>query len=551
MKVLKKLLPSCQLREFITVFIVFYSFLAVQIINATDSEQRYDQTQSTALQTQTLNYLVPSKLSFHVEPASDTKEAKPFNPAAEIRVYTQSDEWCQNLGTEADPWIVEAVLSGGDSNARLVGTTRVSSANGTFNFTDLSISLAGTGYMIAFTIVHPSNVTIPPVSSGPHNVQVRAFTYEFKYDLTQVFEYAPFHPPINVTVLDADDSSVVETGWAGRTWKLKAELFQNNQTSGSLSGTSEVTIESGVGKFDDLSVSVVGSNYHFRLSVNTDPSSVYSGETTTDTFSVAPREFTVLVQSNIGDCNDTIVCGMQPAIQIRNHYPESDATNLDGAWSVVAYTCDEAKEPVQGTTTVSLATATGHAQFNDLKFANAAQNLSLCFNVTVSPTEPRYSSLRAQTSPFHVNPRMMCLREVTPPSNTTQNVVFATQPVLEVVDCFTGVKTIDVIVNVTAALTVKPQPSGTYVLGNSSVVSVNGDVNFVDLKVDHYGEGMSLTFSSPALSQEVCFYNPSSFRVIPLKGIIFARTYFRKFKKNRILRGLVFANRPFFNFCED
>jgi len=509
MKVLKKLLPSCQLREFITVFIVFYSFLAVQIINATDSEQRYDQTQSTALQTQTLNYLVPSKLSFHVEPASDTKEAKPFNPAAEIRVYTQSDEWCQNLGTEADPWIVEAVLSGGDSNARLVGTTRVSSANGTFNFTDLSISLAGTGYMIAFTIVHPSNLTIPPVSSGPHNVQVRAFTYEFKYDLTQVFEYAPFHPPINVTVLDADDSSVVETGC------------------------------------------VVGSNYHFRLSVNTDPSSVYSGETTTDTFSVAPREFTVLVQSNIGDCNDTIVCGMQPAIQIRNHYPESDATNLDGAWSVVAYTCDEAKEPVQGTTTVSLATATGHAQFNDLKFANAAQNLSLCFNVTVSPTEPRYSSLRAQTSPFHVNPRMMCLREVTPPSNTTQNVVFATQPVLEVVDCFTGVKTIDVIVNVTAALTVKPQPSGTYVLGNSSVVSVNGEVNFVDLKVDHYGEGMSLTFSSPALSQEVCFYNPSSFRVIPLKGIIFARTYFRKFKKNRILRGLVFANRPFFNFCED
>ena len=488
---------------FFALYIVLLFPLAVQITNATDGELRYDQTQATSLQTQTLNYLIPSKLSFHVASASDTKEGKPFKPAAEIRVYTNNDEWCQNLGTEADPWIIEAVLSGGDSNAKLTGTTRVASANGTFNFTDLSISLVGTGYSIAFSVVYPTNVTIPTISSGPHNVQARALTYDFKYDFAQVFEYAPFYPPINVTVLDADDGTVVETGWANRDWKLKAELFQKSQASALLSGTSEVKIESGVGKFDDLSVTTVGSDYHFRLSVSTTPSSVYAGSQDTSTFSVAPRQFTVLVQTSIADCNDTIVCGVQPVIQIRNHYPESDATNLDGSWSVIAYSCTDDQEPVQGTATVSLDTSTGNAKFTDLKFSKPSQNQTLCFNVTVTPSEARYLDLRAQTDMFDVKPRMVCLQEKTAPSNTTMNVAFTTQPVLEVVDCSTGVKAPDIVINVTASLTVKPKHEGIYVLGNRTVTSSNGEVVFSDLKVTHYSVAATLTYTSPDLSQEV------------------------------------------------
>ena len=62
------------------------------------------------------------------------------------------------LGTIENPWQMTATLRSGTGHASAIlgVTTTVTSANGWFNFTDLTLSHAGLGYIIDFDITMPS-----------------------------------------------------------------------------------------------------------------------------------------------------------------------------------------------------------------------------------------------------------------------------------------------------------------------------------------------------------------------------------------------------------
>uniref|UniRef100_A0A7M5XJA2 G8 domain-containing protein n=2 Tax=Clytia hemisphaerica TaxID=252671 RepID=A0A7M5XJA2_9CNID len=258
-----------------------------QVLNGT---LRFDQTQSTTPIVQTLTFDIPSTMSIYNTPSTTISEGRAFDVPTVLRTFTSDNEWVQNLGTVKDPWVVEATLSGGDADAKLVGTTRVSAIDGQFNFTDLSISHPGSGYQITYTIVLPANATPPAITSSPITVIERQLKYDVQFDIATSYQYAPVRNSPVITVQDIADSAVVNTGWAGRKWIAKAELIHNGQSSSAIHGTTEVEFVDGVATLDDVRVDLSGSNFQLKLSVYTVPSSSYSHESTSLLFSVQPRQ---------------------------------------------------------------------------------------------------------------------------------------------------------------------------------------------------------------------------------------------------------------------
>ena len=64
-----------------------------------------------------------------------------------------------DLGIKEDPWALTVTIKSGTGHpdAVLGGTTTITSVEGWFNFTDLFISHAGSGYVLMFDITTPSS----------------------------------------------------------------------------------------------------------------------------------------------------------------------------------------------------------------------------------------------------------------------------------------------------------------------------------------------------------------------------------------------------------
>ena len=454
---------------------------------------------------------MPSILNMTLTPSVESNETIIFLQQPEFKVYSTDGQLCDNLGFDS-PWYIEASLdsnSGGDIKAQLLGSTRIAFVNGTANFTDLAISHSGSGFIITYSIVQPiANQIISPPPTSTHNIKERVLNINFNYNVSHAFESAPLHPQPNVQVIDEADGSIVATGWKNRTWHLKAQLLQNNvQKPNLVYGASETTIINGIGRFFNLSVSEPGVGYQLKFMVNTVPLSSYEFEETTELFNVSERQFNVILSNPIGDCNDTVVCGNQPIIQIRNHHPDSDATNLDGVWTVTAYTCSNIHPQVKGTNQLIINNQTGNVEFTDLHFNEAVENITLCFNVTVNPDEPRYVNLRTSSEVFDVNSRLLCLNETTRVDDAKEGIVFGQQPMLHVIDCATGnlalnITEIEVLVSLN-----KPPATNQVLSGTHTVTSVQSVVQFTDLQIDMYGVDLTLSYSSSRLFVNVSFFH--------------------------------------------
>lgn len=433
-----------------------------------------------------------------VTPSSDTNETVPFPVQPEFQVFDANNNLCENLGLT--PWVLTAeILSGGDPNARVLGVTNVTFVNGTAKFNDLSISHAGSAYVIRYFISYPANAShITAAQSGPHNVHERDLDIVFSVFINNTRENTPISPQPNVTVVDKADGSIVETGWKGRSWWFYAELLQNGVSSSEVFGLSNVTIDNGAGAFTNLAVSEVGSGFQFNFFVNTTPPSSYTGFYQTEIFNVSEGEYTLRIAQDIGNCNDTVVCGMQPILEIRHVHPDSPAIGLndDGTtWSINATLCSEAQQLI-GTTLVEVDYATGKANFSDLKLAETATTERLCYTIIVTPANPMYNNIHVTGASFDVNARQFYLAEVTVPAGANQNVAFSTQPTLEIrtvgtgqrADPFTGTW------NVTAAIGANPNTG--VLSGTTSVSSSGTNITFTDLVISTYGVDYTLTYTS-------------------------------------------------------
>ncbi|XP_033758550.1 fibrocystin-L-like [Pecten maximus] len=186
-----------------------------------------------------------------------------ITPGAEGNVFVQQPKLhftdttgahVSNLGVASIPWKVQAVLrSGSGSNilATLAGNTTVDFVDGWANFSDLSLSHSGSGFIIDFNIIFPeSNFTS---ESEPLVVPLRPFKVDLAY--TAGNAYTGNAHELRFKVVDTTTNSKVDNlVWNGGVWSAVVTASGTSGYSGTLSGTTSATFSPSTSEvtFNDL-----------------------------------------------------------------------------------------------------------------------------------------------------------------------------------------------------------------------------------------------------------------------------------------------------------
>jgi hypothetical protein len=159
------------------------------------------------------------------------------------------------------PVTVVIAAGTGASGATLLGTTVVNAVNGVADFSDLSIQKAGTGYKLSASspgvagvnsasfAINPATATTTHFASQPATTTAGATIAAFDVDVRDQYNNVvkTFVGTVNITITSA-------TGAPGAV----------------LSGTTTLTLVSGVATFSDLSINLPGSgNTAYRLTAST------------------------------------------------------------------------------------------------------------------------------------------------------------------------------------------------------------------------------------------------------------------------------------------
>ncbi|XP_069115426.1 fibrocystin-L-like [Argopecten irradians] len=159
-----------------------------------------------------------------------------------------------NLGVAAIPWQVQAVLRAGSGSnilATLAGNTTVNFVNGWANFTDLSLSHSGTGFIIDFNIIFPeSNYTL---ESEPLAVALRSFKVDLAYSAGNV--YTSRAHELRFKIVDTITNSKVDNlVWNGAVWSAVLSASSTSGYGGSFTGTTSASFNLGTSEvtFNDL-----------------------------------------------------------------------------------------------------------------------------------------------------------------------------------------------------------------------------------------------------------------------------------------------------------
>ena len=108
----------------------------------------------------------------------DVLEMAPITFYPYLYLTNANNEQLENIGSDADPWLVTATLIAGPENSTVEGVRTVSVKNGFANFTELVFSTEGSDYQLSFTVTYPEGLTIPAVDSiifevGPRPLGVK------------------------------------------------------------------------------------------------------------------------------------------------------------------------------------------------------------------------------------------------------------------------------------------------------------------------------------------------------------------------------------------
>ena len=445
-------------------------------------------------------YLIPKKLLLVTQPSEESNETVPFPVQATLQMFDSLDRWVNNLGTKLAPWKVTASLikGTGDPNARLIGNTTVQFVNGTANFSNLAISHNGTGYEILYKVTYPTSVSFE-VTNGSHVIKERKFEYNFTTNFTEVFDAMPFAFQPSVVIYDVANSEVVETGWKNRTWLFKAELIVGVNTGAEFLGNSQSEIRNGIGSFHNLSIDQNGNDFQIILTIETTPSSGYKASYTTEKFNVKDRVFYLYLSRGLDDCNDTVVCGQQPIVQVRSVYPSGLAGNIGKQgrnWHVNVTSCyPSSKNKLLGKTYKKIPMS-GEIVFNDLSFDFVSSNERLCFSVDIHPSYPKYDNLNISNNNIVVSKRQLEIREIVTPDDANETIAFGKQPVVQVYDKGTNLAAYPLHENIVVTASLSVTHNGAVLSGTKTVTVQNTTAHFTDLEISAYGVGFVLQYQT-------------------------------------------------------
>ncbi|XP_033119895.1 fibrocystin-L-like [Anneissia japonica] len=223
-------------------------------------------------------YQFPSIMNIIVQPAN-ASEGQPFVVQPRICVLDSNGAVVANLGHSSHPWKMQASLQEGTrtSGGQLVGNTTTDVIFGCANFTDLTIDLPGTQYILDFSIFYPNESTLEmvstvgfPVKESMYNIVISSQPtgsvkilekFDVQFDLVDVFTMA-------------NAKGLVAKGY---NWTATVSLYMPSNYIGRLEGDTsvEVDLKSAQGVFYNLSVDAAGFQYVLEVDVVTVPSSTY------------------------------------------------------------------------------------------------------------------------------------------------------------------------------------------------------------------------------------------------------------------------------------
>lgn len=469
--------------------------------NVTNGTLTYDQlmAQAAANNTQPVVFLIPCKLVLVQQPYG-ANETVPFESQPKLKIVDCFDRLVTGLGHgDLANWTVTATIrpGTGDTNAWINGTSTIEIVDGWANFTDISISHNGSDYMLEFNISKPQTAKFN-TSSNSFEVKERQLYFTLTHQPADANETVPFGQQPGIEVRDAANGQIVSnTGWKGRQWHFTAVKAKNNLQA-NLNGTTTVEFVDGMARFKNLSIDTSGTGYKLNLTVKTIPESKYSYVIQSDAFDVKERSMHLVLTQQPGNCNDTVICGSQPVIEIRSLYPDTLVQNIgwkNRQWFIdVTHIQGVAGSAMNATAQLQVATV-GRVEMNDLWFYEVSSNHKLKFTVRTEP-ESSYTNMTVSSDVFNVESRQFYLHITTQPNDCNQTVPCGVQPVVEVFDAGTKKLGIPLKGSWYIAVSLKSSHRNGSLGGMLNVTVDNGKATFSDLSVSLFGAGYVLDFQS-------------------------------------------------------
>ena len=395
---------------------------------------------------------------------------------------------------EIGAWVVTATIRSGtgDPNATIIGNNTAKFSKGWANFTALSISHNGTGYILDFHISKPDTANFQ-TSSQPFDVKERVLYFSVSQQPSNGNETAPLSRQPQVDVRDVANGEIVNnTGWKGRKWYATASLIDPNNNGAQLNGTKTIEFMQGMASFTDLSIDVTGQNYRLTIDTKTEPTSRYSSSVNTASFDVEDRVLHLVVVRQPGDCNDTVACGVQPIIEVRDSNDNTLAGNLGWRgrkWYASVTTTNG--NTLVGQTRMEIPPS-GQLTFTDIGLNDVGSGIILQFNLETDPASS-YDSLTAKSGEVEVKEREFYLaiaEEIGP------ELALPFSMVVEVRDVGTGMKGIPLKTSLSLTVTLVTNPTAANFTGTHTVTVTDAVGNFTDLMIDKLGTGFEVEITS-------------------------------------------------------
>jgi subtilase family serine protease len=408
-----------------------------------------------------------TQLSFGQQP-TNTPAGSTINPAITVQILDADGNLVSGDNTDA----VTIALGSNPGSGTLSGTLKITAKNGTATFSDLAISKAGNGYTLTV-----SSGTLKGTTSNTFNVTPAGTHLFFSQQPTSVAAGASIAPAVTVEVLDFNNNVVTTDNSDKITLAISA-----NPGGGTLSGTTSLTVSSGIATFSGLSINKTGTGYTLQAT---------SGALTAATsspFNVTPGKADHLGFSQ-QPSNTVAGSAISPAVTVQVLDANGNLVTTDNTDSItVAIGTNAGGGALSGTTTLTV--SGGTASYGTLSINKTGTGY------TLKATSGTLTSATSGT--FNITPgKADHLAFLQQPSNTAAGIAIAPAVTVQVLDANGNVLTGDSTESVT--LTLSSNPTGASLTGGSAVTVSGGTARFSGLSVNLVGNGYTLLASSGSL----------------------------------------------------